>query len=569
MDLLFSAVIGSLRLLFLRRRLACVLAGMALGLAPGAQAFDPGKSKITVQGSGQVEVYINGQYMGRSADATRLAAYARALVIGDNAIALRATAGSAKSRFAVADLNGVFGRMGSGPLWRARLAVGSETSGPAGPWAGLGYDDSGWPMATELDAPLPTGFPKGGPAHKVWVGDNAVGTVLLRAQVYVPDALAKKPLGFGSEVTGGAGGQTVVVQTPQALRDALCGTTANGVCTDNTPRIVKVKGTIDFTGTEGEQAKLGCDYNACAAPLKRERLVLLNDADTHCDGKTKFNVTFDKAGASALAIGSNKTLVGIGNGATIRGKGVSVTQGASNVIIRNLTFRDLNPGIIFAGDAISLNNADRVWIDHNRFSRIGRQMIVTGYGKASNVTISWNDFDGASDYGHYCDGRHYWNMLLLGDGDRITLNSNWFRHFTGRAPDIGSGTGSSMLHMVNNAFTDGGWHALDAGQPARVLVEGNHYQDVSVPVLDGGDPGYIWAPLTAVSDSAQQQCRTYLDRDCTANISDPIPSDNNFRQDLTVLDYFKKFAPPGGGLMPFSGDQARRSAPHFAGPGHY
>lgn len=551
------------------RLLAAFLTTIAVLAAPHARAFDPARSKITVQGSGQVEVYINGQYMGRSADATRLAAYARALVIGDNAIALRATAGTAKKPFAVADLNGAFGRTGSDVLWRAKLASGSEISGPAGAWAGLGYDDSGWPEAVELAGSLPQGFPAGGPASKVWVSDAIRGTVLLRANLYVPATESSTPLGFGASVTGGAGGNTVVVTTPDALRNALCGSFSGSTCTDAAPRIVKVKGTIDFTGTEGEQAKLGCDYNECVAPLKRERLVLLNDADTHCDGKTKYEVTFDKAGATALAIGSNKTLVGIGRGATIRGKGVSVTQGASNVIIRNLSFRDLNPGVIFAGDAISLNNADRVWIDHNRFNRIGRQMIVTGYGKASNVTISWNDFDGASDHGHYCDGRHYWNMLLLGDGDRITLNSNWFRHFTGRAPDIGSGTGSSMLHMVNNAFTDGGWHALDAGQPARVLVEGNHYQDVAVPVLDGGDPGYIWAPLTTVSSSAQQQCQAYLGRDCTANISEPLPSDNNFRQDLTVLDYFKKFAPAGGGLEPFSGDQARRSAPHFAGPGHY
>jgi pectate lyase len=555
----------------MRRLFRAVLTTVAVTVlaAPAAHAFDPAKSKITVQGSGQVEIYINGQYMGRSADATRLAAYTRALVIGDNAIALRATKGVSKKPFAVADLNGAFGRMGSGVLWRARLASGSEISGLPGAWAALGYDDSNWPVAVELDSALPKGFPKGGPANKVWVADGASGTMLLRANLYVPATPSSTPLGFGAAVTGGAGGSTVVVTTPDALRNALCGSFSGSTCTDATPRVVKVKGLIDFTGTEGPQTKLGCDYSECGAPWKRERLVLLNDADTHCDGKTQYNITFDKSGASALAIGSNKTLVGIGNGATIRGKGVSVTQGASNVIIRNLTFRDLNPGVIFAGDAISLNNADRVWIDHNRFHRIGRQMIVTGFGKASNVTISWNDFDGSNEYGHYCDGRHYWNMLLLGDGDRITLNNNWFRHFSGRAPDVGSGSGSSMLHMANNAFTDGGWHALDARQPARVLVEGNHYENVAVPVLDGSNPGYIWAPLTTVSDSAQQNCRSFLGRDCTANISVPLPQDNNFRHDLTVLDYFNKFAPPGGGLAPFGGDQAKRSAPHFAGPGHY
>lgn len=548
--------------------LACMLAWV---LVPAvASAADVTQSKLTVQGSGHIEVYINGQYLGRSADATRLAVSARALVVGDNTIALRATSGSGKKPFALAELDGAFGRMGSGALWRAKLAVGSEVDGPAGPWAAWGYDDSAWPAALELAGALPQGYPNGGPGRKVWVDGRTAGTVLLRANVYVPGTRASQPLGFGAAVTGGEGGSTVVVTTPQGLRDALCATSSNGTCTDNAPRVVKVKGSIDFTGSEGTQTKRGCYTAQCTAPVKSERLALLNDADTHCDGKPTFDITFDKAGANPLLIGSNKTLIGVGNKAAIVGKGVIVGRGASNVVIRNLTFRDLNPGIVFAGDAITLNDADRVWIDHNRFNRIGRQMIVTGYGKASNVTVSWNDFDGSNEYSPYCNGKHYWNLLFLGDADSITMVNNWMRHFSGRMPDVGSGTGSSLLHLANNAFTDGFWHALDAQQPARVLMDGNHFDSVAVPILEGGDDaGNIWAPLTTVSASAQQQCRTFLARDCAANISEPVPTDNHFRQDLTVLDYFNKFAPEGGGLTPFAADQATRCAPFFAGPGHY
>ena len=112
-----------MRRLFRAMLMTVVVAALA---APAAHAFDPAKSKITVQGSGQVEIYVNGQYMGRSADATRLAAYARALVIGDNAIALRATKGASKKPFAVADLNGAFGRTGSGVLWRAIVQAPQE-----------------------------------------------------------------------------------------------------------------------------------------------------------------------------------------------------------------------------------------------------------------------------------------------------------------------------------------------------------------------------------------------------------------------------------------------------------
>ena len=107
--------------------------------------------------------------------------------------------------------------------------------------------------------------------------------------------------------------------------------------------------------------------------------------------KPKFNVTFDKAGATPLTIGSNKTLVGLGNSATIRGKGVSVSRGASNVVIRNLTFRDLNAGVVFAGDAITLNDAlliagrPRIHLEASS-SALDTEFWVTLYSQSSNAT---------------------------------------------------------------------------------------------------------------------------------------------------------------------------------------
>ncbi|MBW5440716.1 hypothetical protein FXB41_39980 [Bradyrhizobium canariense] len=84
-------------------------------------------------------------------------------------------------------------------------------------------------------------------------------------------------------------------------------------------------------------------------------------------------------------------------------------------------------GVIFAGDAIAIARADLVWIDHNRFHNIGRQMIAGGFGPTTNIRVSWNDFDGSDIYSSYCNGEHYWNLLFLGVPQTITIANNYFR----------------------------------------------------------------------------------------------------------------------------------------------
>src|SRR5439155_8529943 len=88
-----------------------------------------------------------------------------------------------------------------------------------------------------------------------------------------------------------------------------------------------------------------------------------------------------------LRVGSNTTIVGIGNNATIRGawldlRGTAGVEGSrTNIIIRNINFRDTfdcfpqwDPTDGALGnwnsqyDSISLRDTDHVWIDHNDFA---------------------------------------------------------------------------------------------------------------------------------------------------------------------------------------------------------
>lgn len=75
-------------------------------------------------------------------------------------------------------------------------------------------------------------------------------------------------------------------------------------------------------------------------------------------------MTYDNAGTSPINLGSNKSLIGIGTSGVIRGKGLRIANGAKNIIIQNVHITELNPQYIWGGDAITLDGADLVWVDH-------------------------------------------------------------------------------------------------------------------------------------------------------------------------------------------------------------
>jgi pectate lyase len=271
-----------------------------------------------------------------------------------------------------------------------------------------------------------------------------------------------------------------------------------------------------------------------------------------------------------LEVGSNKTVIGVGANATIKGKGLRL-NGVKNVIIRNLTISDINQGIVFAGDAIAIAEADRVWIDHNRFHNIGRQMIAGGYGATTNITISWNDFDGNNLYSPYCNGEHYWNLLFVGSPQTITIANNYFHEVSGRAPHIDSSR--ALVHLANNYFhntelnrSGGFFHALDAGPSVKVLVEGNYFDNIETPITKSGG-GHIFGTLGGASMTVQNECLTGLGRKCTGNIAIPAPAINEFVQDDSVLESFEG-VPQASILAPSNASGVPALITANGGPGH-
>ncbi|MCW6008115.1 cellulose binding domain-containing protein [Micromonospora sp. CPCC 205371] len=227
----------------------------------------------------------------------------------------------------------------------------------------------------------------------------------------------------GGGTTGGGGAAATTVTSSSALTSAISGTNA---------AVVRVSGTISCSGM--------------------------------------------------LRVGSNKTIVG-NSGATIAGCGLNVSE-ASNVIIRNLTFRDWND------DAINVQYSTRVWIDHNTLTN-GYDGAIDIKRASDYVTVSWNRV-----FNHE-------KTMLLGHSDdnagedrgrlRVTYHHNWFDGTNSRHPRVRFG---NPVHVYNNYYGNIGDYGVASTQEACVIVEGNYFENTDDPYHRGegsSDPGSLVA----------------------------------------------------------------------------
>ncbi|TMR95039.1 pectate lyase family protein [Nonomuraea basaltis] len=172
-----------------------------------------------------------------------------------------------------------------------------------------------------------------------------------------------------------------------------------------------------------------------------------------------------------LRVASNKTVIG-NSGAVIAGCGFNVSN-ASNVIIRNLTFRN------WGDDAINVQYSTRVWIGNNSFSSGGDGAV--DIKRASDyVTVSWNKFSSHD------------KTMLLGHSDsngsedrghlRVTYHHNWFDGTGQRHPRVRFG---NPVHVYNNFYANIGDYGVASTVEAGVLVEGNYFENVDDPYHRG------------------------------------------------------------------------------------
>ncbi|KAJ5098751.1 pectate lyase [Penicillium argentinense] len=306
--------------------------------------------------------------------------------------------------------------------------------------------------------------------------------------------------GFAKGVTGGGSATAVYPSTTDELVSYLG---------DSEARVIVLTKTFDFTNTEGTTTATGCAPWGTASGC--QLAINQNDWCSNYESSApSVSVTYDNAGTLGITVASDKTLIGSGSSGVIKGKGLRIVSGASNIIIQNIAITDINAKYVWGGDAITINDSDMVWIDHVTTARIGRQHIVLGTESSGRVTLSNNYIDGRTSYSATCDGYHYWGIYLDGSSDLVTLKGNYIYHTSGRSPKV---QGNTLLHAVNNYWYDNSGHAFEIGSGGYVLAEGNVFQNIDTPVESPIDGQLFTSPST----SANTVCSSYLGRVCQVN----------------------------------------------------
>lgn len=187
--------------------------------------------------------------------------------------------------------------------------------------------------------------------------------------------------------------------------------------------------------------------------------------------------------SSMTKVASNKTIIGVGSGATIAGHGLNISK-VSNVIVRNLNFRD------WQDDGIQVETSTRVWVDHNTL-RNGYDGAIDIKRGSDCVTVSWNKISSHD------------KTMLLGHSDdnasqdrgklRVSYHHNWFDGTNQRHPRVRFG---NPVHVYNNYYGGVTSYGVASTEEAGVLVEGNYFENTRDPFHRGegsSDPANLVA----------------------------------------------------------------------------
>lgn len=319
--------------------------------------------------------------------------------------------------------------------------------------------------------------------------------------------------------TGGAAADdahVVVVDTWDELRAALGGT---GARTSTTPRVVYVDGEIDaFAGTSCEAIAATVPVAGSDEPFSMDDYVAAFDPATYGweapagpleDARVA--AAAEQAKVTLQHVGSNVTLVGLGDDARIVGASLRVRD-ARNVVVRNLTFSDArdcfpewDPGDGDAGnwnsayDNLSVWTSENVWVDHSTFDDGDNppSSLPTVFGRPYEIHDGLLDVTHGSDYvtiswNHFAD---HDKTAILGSSDsrtqdagkhKVTYHHNRWTDVGQRAPRVRFGD----VHVYNNLYeqTREGifQYYWGAGIDSSIYAENNAFE-----LADGVDPARV------------------------------------------------------------------------------
>ena len=469
---------------------------------------------IWIVADGGYRLYHNGSLLAEDNQAGRVRFVPMTFLPGENAISVVGVNGKGAPGVMV-QIDDLDKSYYSGSDWKSKPSVGNAS------WKNKGRDLSQWGGATALSYSsdkLPSGgslsgFAANTQAKWIWTSAETDPTAVLLFTFNV------KAEGFGASTTGGAAGNIVFASDSASIRKYL---QSNDAVT-----ILVPEGTYDFRQfrnavTEAKSksrtwCKKTCDEkNAVTGKtntfyritFKANSCADLNESGVQIVQESENLKQWD----NWITTKANKTLVGMGRGANLRGAAIAIrsNEGSYNHIYRNLAIYDVNPHLIEGGDGLeTVGTASKhvkgFWADHISYKWISDGMDMEFLDDA---TISYLDFDGANEYN--CWGTDPY-MALVEDA-HLTYANNYWHNTYGRVPKVTGENNGSQVHLYNqyvdyNRFFVAGANGHSASAKAYVRYENSYIDNGNGYLAEWGDNGYVYFSGVTLGSKTRQQHR--------------------------------------------------------------
>ncbi|KAF5375490.1 hypothetical protein D9757_009939 [Collybiopsis confluens] len=257
------------------------------------------------------------------------------------------------------------------------------------------------------------------------------------------------------------------------------------------PNFVK-RATVNDVATVGYATLNGGTKGGSGGPVTRvSTLAALTSAVT---GNSTKIVIIDGTitGNVVVKVGSHTTVLGAA-GSSLVGVGLRVLNEV-DVIIRNVKISKVLAG---AGDAIGVQAASQVWLDHLDLSSDRDHDKRTLPSALFSLIIS--SYDGLCDLTHGVTGitvtnsklYDHWKASLIGHSDSngaedtkitVTMANNYWTDLNSRTPSFRFGHG----HIYNNVF-DANNDGINTRDGAQLLVENNVWTGTDKPLYETDD----------------------------------------------------------------------------------
>jgi len=489
--------------------------GDKIGSQLVAATYNAGEGPgIWIVADGGYRLYHNGALLAEDNQAGRVRFVPMTFLPGENAISVVGVNGTGAPGVMV-QVDDLDKSYYSGSDWKSKPTVGNAS------WKNKGRDLSQWGGATTLNYAsnkLPSGatlngFAANTQAKWIWTSAETDPTAVLLFTFYV------KAEGFGANTTGGDAGQIVFASDSASIRKYL---QSNDAVT-----ILVPEGTYDFRQfrnavTEAKSKGRTWCKTTCTEKNrvtgKTNTFYRITFKENSCSDLTEAGVQIVQesenlqAWSNWITTRANKSLVGMGRGANLRGASIVVrsNEGASNHIYRNLAIYDVNPHLIEGGDGLETvgtasKHVDKFWADHISYKWISDGMDMEF---VDNATISYLDFDGANDFN--CWGTDPY-MALVEDA-HLTYANNYWHNTYGRVPKVTGENNGSQVHLYNqyvdyNRFFVAGANGHSANAKAYVRYENSYIDNGQGYLAEWGDYGYVYFSGVTFGNGTKQQHR--------------------------------------------------------------